>query len=215
MYSKILKPIVHSPILPELIKELQEIWEQEQERREEFYEWVTPDMKAEFIEGEIIIHSPVKSVHNEVLLNLVMLVNFYVKKHNLGYVGLEKIMVRFSRNDYEPDLCFFKSSLSKEFKDDQTLFPVPHFIVEVLSPGTEERDRGVKFEDYALHGVEEYWIIDPGIQVVECYHLDGKKYKLAQKVEDGQLEFKIIEGLTIPFNALFDHSANLEALQKL
>jgi len=42
------------------IQYLQETFEAEKERRIEFREWLNPDVKAEFINGEIIIHSPVK-----------------------------------------------------------------------------------------------------------------------------------------------------------
>ena len=41
------------------------------------------------------------------------------------------------------------------------LFPAPDFAVEVLSPSTQKNNRGIKFDDYALHNVSEYWIIDP------------------------------------------------------
>ncbi len=43
----------------------------------------------------------------------------------------------------------------------QSKFPAPDLIVEVLSESTEANDRGIKFEDYAAHGVVEYWIVDP------------------------------------------------------
>ena len=44
-------------------------------------------------------------------------------------------------------------------------YPAPDFIAEILSPSTDERDRGIKFEDYAAHGVGEYWLLDPVIKV--------------------------------------------------
>lgn len=35
------------------------------------------------------------------------------------------------------------------------------FVAEVLSPGTAQNDTGRKFAAYELHGVQEYWILDP------------------------------------------------------
>lgn len=123
--DKRLRPIVKSPDMPRLLHDLQEIWEAEQKRRREFYAWVTPAMKAEFIDGEIIVHSPVRKKHNVVTGALYMMLNAFVLRNRLGFVGIEKIMTRFDRNDYEPDIVYFSSSKSADFQDDMTIFPVP------------------------------------------------------------------------------------------
>jgi len=46
----------------------------------------------------------------------------------------------------------------------------------VLSPSTEKRDRGIKFRDYELHGVGEYWIVDTVAESVKLYLLAGETY---------------------------------------
>ncbi|MEM1215444.1 MAG: Uma2 family endonuclease, partial [Bacteroidota bacterium] len=143
--SALLEPIIKSAAFPDMLSELQTIWEAEQARRAEFYNWVTPDVKAEFIEGDIVVHSPVRRYHNVISGYLYSLLNIYVIKQNLGFVGIEKIMVRLTRNDYEPDICFFGKAKSDKFTEEQTLFPAPDFVVEVTSPSTEGRDRGVKY----------------------------------------------------------------------
>ncbi len=129
-------------------------------KRIEFYNNISEQEKAEFINGAVIIHSPVMKRHNEANSNLHKLIDTFVYKHQLGFVGIEKILIQLTRNDYEPDICFFKSTKAKSFKSNQSLFPAPDFIVEVLSKGTAHRDRGIKFEDYAVHGIAEYWIVD-------------------------------------------------------
>jgi Uma2 family endonuclease len=210
-----LRPIVKSPDMPKLIRDLQAIWENEQQRRLEFYDWVTPDMKAEFIDGEIIVHSPVRKKHNAITGWLYSLLNVYVMKHDLGFVGIEKIMTRFERNDYEPDIVFFGKEKAGTLEDDQTIFPVPDFIVEVISDSTEARDRGVKFLDYALHGVGEYWIIDPETETVEQYLLQEGEYVLKATLVKGSLESMVIKGFQIPVRAIFDREAQLKALGEI
>ena len=44
-----------------------------------------------------------------------------------------------------------------------------HFVVEVVSPSTESRDRGAKLERYRLLGVAECWIVDPDRGSVEVW----------------------------------------------
>ncbi|MEZ4829099.1 MAG: Uma2 family endonuclease [Bacteroidia bacterium] len=147
------------------------ILEEEQRRRREFYEWVTPDIKAEFINGEIIVHSPVRRAHWKITDLLSRLVSIYVSIHQLGVVGTEKVMISLTRNDYEPDLVFFRKEIADQFSEDQTLFPAPDFAVEILSPKTAAIDRGAKRLDYAAHGVSEYWIIDPVKMCIDQYIL--------------------------------------------
>ena len=64
-------------------------------------------------------------------------------------------MVSLTRNDYEPDICFFGVAKAAQLTPDQMRFPVPDLVVEVLSETTQAVDRGVKFDDCAAHGVAE------------------------------------------------------------
>lgn len=50
----------------------------------------------------------------------------------------------------------------------------PDFVLEVLSPATESKDRYVKFTKYCTAGVREYWIIDPKKQIVTINYFTGK-----------------------------------------
>jgi hypothetical protein len=86
------------------------------------------------------------------------LVAAWVTPRRLGTVGRENALTEFPRNDYCPDLCFWtpdRLPLDAAGDDTRLVFPPPNFAVEVLSPGTERRDRGVKFEDYEAHGVSD------------------------------------------------------------
>ena len=94
-------------------------------------------------------------------------------------------------------------------------FPVPDIVVEVLSQSTEDRDRGVKFEDFASNRVAEYWIVDADTQIVEQYLLENGEYTLALKSGTGMLTSRVVNGLAIPIEAIFDEKENLKAIRKL
>ena len=100
----------------------------EQKKRRHFYEIVEENKKMEFINGEIIFHSPVKLQHNRTTTLLAKLLDTFVVKHKLGLVGVEKLLISLTRNDYEPDLCFWVKEKAINFKDRQMQFPAPDFI---------------------------------------------------------------------------------------
>ena len=89
------------------------------------------------------------------------------------------------------------------------------FIAEILSPSTEGRDQGVKFEDFAAHGVGEYWLLDPEAEVVEQYVLEDHRYVLRMKSGSGEIESAMIDGFLIPVRALFDGEVNLREVQRI
>lgn len=187
----------------------------ETKKRRQFYEIVEENKKMEFINGEIIFHSPVKLQHNDATILLGMLLKAFVAKNKLGFVGVEKIMVSLTRNDYEPDICFFGKEKAKKFKRKQVQFPAPDFVVEILSDSTAKNDRETKFQDYAAHGVQEYWIIDAEKEIVEQYFLQNESYELLLKAKDGKIESVVLPEFKIPIQANFDEQINLKTLANL
>jgi Uma2 family endonuclease len=183
--------------------------------REIFHDNLPEGSKVEYIDGHIVFSEPHQWMHIKTCDNLALLLSVYVNVHNLGYVGIEKIMISLTRNDYEPDVCYFNKSKADQFKPDQMRFPAPDFVVEVLSESTAVNDRGVKFEDYAAHGVTEYWIIDPGEETIEQYILRSDAYELMVKVKTGQIDSIAIPGFSIPVRAVFDEQENGRALPQL
>ncbi len=210
-----IEQILRSPRFPVYVEELESILAEEQRKRREFYETITEQQKAEFINGEVVVHSPVKFQHDATSGALFQLLRAFVAVHDLGYVGHDKIMVSLTRNDYEPDICFFSKTQSQQFTSDQMHFPAPDFVVEVLSPSTESNDRGVKFEDYAAHGVQEYWLVDPECRRVEQYILQEGSYVLQIKSDSGMVKSMAIPGFEIPIRCIFDAQENVQVLRRM
>lgn len=215
MQSAILQSLLDSPALPELVEEAQKALLREQKLREKFYADITPEHKWEFIQGEVVMHSPALNRHLLATMQLHDLMRAHVRLKSLGAVYIEKAMTCFPRNDYEPDIMFFGLTKARLTSPDTLKFPIPDLIVEVLSPSTEGRDRGIKFQDYALHGVKEYWIIDPVAESVEVYRLAGEIYPPVERQTDGTLCSDAIAGFEIPVRAIFDEAENLRVLQEM
>ena len=207
--------LIKSPRLSDHIKQLQDYWTEEQDRRKAFHANLPEGKKVEFINGEVVEGMPVKRDHADVVELLFALLQTFVHLKSLGKVGVEKLLVKLTRNDYEPDICFWGNAKADAFRPKQMDFPAPDFVVEVLSPSTEKVDRGVKFRDYASSGVGEYWLIDPDAQTIEQYLLGSQLYQLNVKVRTGFIKSAVVEGFEIPVRAIFDVRENLQALRKI
>ena len=212
--EELIVSILARPEAKLIVEQVNARLEEERQKRLLFYETIDEDTKAEFINGEIYYHSPVKKEHNDAGSLLHNLLQNYVIVQQLGYVGYDKIMVTLSRNDYEPDICFFNNDKAQHFKTGQMHFPVPDLAVEILS-GNVRHDRETKFQDYQIHGVGEYWIIDPVAQVLEQYVLEGNAYQLQLKASEGHVKSKIVAGFSILIPAIFDQQIYLEELRKI
>ncbi|WP_080060019.1 Uma2 family endonuclease [Spirosoma aerolatum] len=216
--SELLLQILDAPQAPLILQKVQAILDEERKKRYAFYEWLDEDKKAEFINGEVVVHSPALDRHNSAMLLLATLLTVYVNDRQLGYVRAEKALVELTRNSYEPDICYFGPAKAAQIMPDQLYYPAPDLVVEVLSKSTEKIDREIKFADYAAHRVAEYWIIDPLRRTIEQYGIDADTLEYALTGLFGLKETitsQTLSGFSIPVRAVFDETANILALRNL
>lgn len=215
--SQLLEQLLDAPDARLIIEQVQEELQREATQRQAFYDWIREDQKAEFINGEIILHSPVRRKHWKAVGMLNNLLHNYAIMNDLGEVATEKAMISLTRNDYEPDLCFWSKEKAAGFTDETMLHTAPDFVVEVLPKGTAKKDRGIKFTDYAAHGIAEYWLVETTKKEIEQYVLgQSGEYELKGKfLSDSVIESLTVAGFRLPVSAIFDEKENLKALRKL
>ena len=59
--------------------------------------------------------------------------------------------------------------------DDLGCNGAPDWIIEIISPSTQQMDYGIKLFKYRTAGVREYWIINPITQTVNVYDFEQEK----------------------------------------
>jgi Uma2 family endonuclease len=70
-----------------------------------------------------------------------------------------KILVADLESERHPDLALYRSP--PPAADSAVWWRwIPELVVEVVSPGSEQRDYQEKREEYLRFGVQEYWIVD-------------------------------------------------------
>lgn len=149
---------------------------------QEFIDWCDSDTWAEWVNGEVVLLSPVNTQHARFLSFFIEFFRSFVSRYDLGEVFNEPFQVRFPklRTRRSPDLIFISSS-RLEFLKEQHFEGAPDLALEIVSPQSQSRDRREKFIEYQSAGVREYWIVDPLSKSVEAYALKGKTFQLIEE----------------------------------
>ena len=125
------------------------------------------DERYELLNGELVMPPAPLTGHQMISMALASRLYLYVDEKGLGTVVAAPIDVVLSDTDVvQPDVLFVSSQRS-QIVTRENVRGAPDLVVEILSPATAERDRTVKLDLYAQHGVIEYWIVDPDARTVK------------------------------------------------
>ena len=163
---------------------------------EEFLAWTDEDTLAEWVNGEVIVTSPASRRHQEMANFLNILLSFYVSVRNLGRVLLPPFQVKLGSDlpGREPDLLFVASGHLDRLQETHLDGPAD-LIVEIVSPESQQRDRGAKFYEYEAAGVSEYWLIDPQRRQAEFHQLgEDRVYRPALPDAEGRCHSVVLPG---------------------
>jgi Uma2 family endonuclease len=142
--------------------------------------WEAPDdaLRYEVVDGELFMTPAPGWAHQYGLGNLYLLVGNWVRGHRLGYVVQAPVgVVLDAETAVQPDLVYISRERAGLISE-RGIEGAPDLVVEVLSPSTEARDRGIKLRRYAAAGVPHYWLLDPGSRALEAYHVGEAGYEL-------------------------------------
>ncbi len=162
---------------------------------EEFVAWCTEDMRAEWVDGEVIMMSPVNTDQDDLNGWLIFVMRGFIESRSLGVLHGPQVMVRFAkqRRRRVPDLLFVQESRRSIIRTNH-LEGAPDLAVEIVSPESVARDWREKYLEYEAAGVREYWVIDPTSEHAEFYVLDNDgKYQRAP-VADGTFHSTVLPG---------------------
>ena len=135
------------------------------------------DKRYEIIEGELFMVPAPTPYHQNVSKNLFLLLDNYVEDRNLGKVYYAPIDVILSNeNIVQPDILFIsKERLS--IIGQKNIQGAPDLVIEILSPGTAEKDKILKRKLYARFGVKEFWLVDGKKKEIEVLSLQEEGFK--------------------------------------
>jgi Uma2 family endonuclease len=132
----------------------------------------------EVIDGELYVSPAPSSRHQHAIVMMIQIIGSHVYPRGLGKLFAAPIGVVLGvGSGVEPDLVF----VSRErlgIVSERGIEGAPDLVVEVLSPRTESRDRGIKMAQYAAAGVPHYWLLAGRTSSLEAYRLGAEGYEL-------------------------------------
>ena len=133
--------------------------------------------KHEYYQGEVFNMSGAKVTHNEIVQNTNHLIlNHLDNKPCKVYNSDQRVCVEKNNLFTYPDLSIFCDGITTLNNDEVTAVN-PSVIIEVLSPGTKDYDRGLKFKLYRdIPSLKEYILIDSETVNVDAFAINAQGY---------------------------------------
>ena len=128
------------------------------------------ETKHEYIDGEVFAMAGAGDAHVKVTLNAALLIKSHLRGSECStYVSDMKVRIGKDEAFFYPDVMVCCNPLD-QLPEQNYVKNSPKLIIEVLSPSTENKDRGEKFILYRkLPSLEEYILIDPRLYYAEQY----------------------------------------------
>jgi|CXWL01.1.fsa_nt_gi Uma2 family endonuclease len=130
--------------------------------------------RHELIDGVHYVTPAPRTKHQRIVRNALVAIHSYLAQKRadgepMGEIFVAPYDILLTDSDVvEPDLVFITAA-RRHLITDANLPAAPDLVVEVLSESTRRRDERLKRDLYARHGVREYWVVDPEVDVVKVY----------------------------------------------
>jgi Uma2 family endonuclease len=158
--------------------------------------------RYEIIRGALYVTPAPRPVHQRVSRRLEMTLADWFHTRALGEVFHAPVDLILTPHDVvQPDILVVDDATHIT---ERGIESAPLLVVEILSPSTRDRDRGLKAQRYAELGVRHYWIVDPDTRRLECHRLAGAAFvPIAAADGEARLTHPDWVGLDIDLAALW------------
>jgi len=116
--------------------------------------------RYEIIDGELFVTPAPIYVHQRAQMQLISRMLGYVEALDLELLAAPTAVRASELTEVQPDLLVLYRSPPNALEARWVPMPTLALAVEILSPSTRQRDRGLKRRTYLANGVAEYWIVD-------------------------------------------------------
>lgn len=126
------------------------------------------DKRYEILDGEIYVVPAPNTRHQRISKRLEIALVQHAEERGFGEILHAPYDVILSEeNVVQPDILFVRKERAGIIGE-INLRGAPDLAIEILSPGTRDKDLEIKRKTYADFGIQEYWIVDPEAGTVEA-----------------------------------------------
>jgi Uma2 family endonuclease len=160
------------------------------------YEQITDeDLKCEYVDGELIVHSPASLRHEDLTLLIASLLREFVTGRRLGRVYGSNAVMQLGERRFSPDVSVLLNVHAERIQGERVRGPMD-LVVEVVSRSTRDYDFRTKLPAYREGHVGEIWLVDPDRRLFEVHALRGENY-VTQALATGRWSSLALPGFAV------------------
>ena len=160
----------------------------------EDYKNFPEDYRVELIDGVVIEMEGPHSGHQMIAGEVHRQIANYIKARKGKCIpGIAPLDVQLDRDVWtmvQPDVMIV---CDRDKFINGNVFGAPDWVMEVISKYSKKRDCVKKLNKYMEAGVREYWIVDPGEQIVTVYDFEHSRFPIHYTFED-EIPVAILDG---------------------
>lgn len=141
-------------------------------------EQLSPDHKYEYVYGKAYMMSGGSVEHDRIRRNIESTLDRHVRSGSCEVFGVDVQVLVEKKQSGKPHYVYPDTTVScnaTDWRRGNRLVEAPRVVVEVLSPGTETRDRGVKFKAYQhCPAIQEIVLVNQYFPSVEVWQRNAE-----------------------------------------
>jgi Uma2 family endonuclease len=146
------------------------------------------ETRSEFEDGELVDMAGVTEAHVLINMNLIRVIGNQLHGSPCRVYGIDfRLRIKRRPRYRYPDLMIICGKTEFDPQDPRSMSATnPRVLIEILSPTSETRDRGIKFDDYrSLESFEEYILVSQ----------ESARWESFRRREDGLWTIAAVEGV--------------------
>jgi len=159
------------------------------------------DLKCEYLDGELIVHSSASLGHEELIAFVIAVLREFVAGRRLGRVFGSNAGMQLGERRFSPDISVLLAQNYDRIRDERVIGPMD-LAVEIISRSTRAYDFGRKLAAYREGRVGEIWLIDRERRQFVVHAWTGEDY-VSRVLTTGTWASLAIAGLEIRLDCLW------------